>query len=89
MNDEAGNGSRVTFTVKELLGDMNKKLDALIVAVADKIGRAEFEALKLVVLQLQQDSSNSKAVSVDRRALFGLVVALVAALGALGWLIKG
>ena len=83
---------RVTFTVKELLDAINKKLDGLIVAVADKVSRAEHEALMLRVSTLELERAKTRAIDENSTKLFTSrqkwVVLVFALIGALGTVIS-
>jgi hypothetical protein len=74
---------RVSFTVKELLGQINTKLDVMALAIAAKAEAAVVERLATRVDALEREATVIKALRVNRRWLIGTAIAAVAAFAAL------
>lgn len=67
----------VTFTVKELLGRIDVKIDHLVEKLDTKADQHEFAALEEVVAQLKQDAASRSSVDAYKRWLYVFAVGLV------------
>jgi hypothetical protein len=85
-----GNGSSVTFTVKELLARVDGKIDSLLIAVAQKADKHDLERLVERVVKLEAEDRARSELSTFQRWLIGtVVVGLIGAVATLTWLAAG
>ncbi len=83
MGGEQEDNQRVSFTVKELLGQINSKLDTMAIAIAAKADHAEMQRLAARVETLERAGIAQKSITRYKRWLLGSGIALVAAIATL------
>jgi hypothetical protein len=93
VSEPAGENGRITYTVKELLGKLDAKLDLIVAQLADKADAHEVEDLERRVGVLEGSAATEAEVERqrvklqnerkrDRRWMLGLLIpTLVAVLG--------
>lgn len=70
---------QVSYSVKELLAKLDGKVDSVLIAVADKVGRSEFDLLRKDVDVLRLQASSSRSVGANAKWLWNALSPLVAA----------
>jgi len=83
MGGEQEDNQRVSFTVEELLGQINSKLDTMAIAIAAKADHAEMQRLAARVETLERAGIAQKSITRYKRWLLGSGIALVAAIATL------
>jgi hypothetical protein len=68
MSEPAADNGRITFTVKELLGKLDAKLDLIVAQLADKADAHELEDLVKRVVTLEGSAATEEALERERRA---------------------
>lgn len=72
---ELNGGGGVVYTVKELLGNLDQKLDAVIAKLDGKVDQRAFDELKQRVKVLEDRASNSEAAKQTAETVAATLVA--------------
>jgi hypothetical protein len=95
LSEPAGENGRITFTVKELLGKLDVKLDTVIAQLADKADAHDLEDLQKRVTVLEGSAATESTLEAyreqvedqrksDRRWALGFAVSTLLTVLALG-----
>jgi hypothetical protein len=66
MSEPAGENGRITFTVKELLGKLDAKLDLIVAQLAEKADAHDLEDLEKRVASLEGSAATAQEVDKQR-----------------------
>jgi hypothetical protein len=80
MSEPAGENGRITYTVKELLGKLDAKLDYVIAQLADKADAHDLEDLQKRVTVLEGSAATETQLKAYRRWLLVFGTSTVLAL---------
>jgi hypothetical protein len=69
VSEPAGENGRITYTVKELLGKLDTKLDVVVAGLAEKADAHDLERLKDRVTALEGSAATESQLSAYRRWL--------------------
>lgn len=79
----------VTYTVKELIGRLEGKIDALLAIASQKADTAAVNAIEARVAVLERRSDAGLAVSRFRALVVANAIAMLGAIATIVWLIHG
>jgi hypothetical protein len=69
MSEPAGENGRITYTVKELLGKLDNKLDLIVAQLATKAEAHEVEQLEVRVAVLEGSAATAAELEKQRKKL--------------------